>query len=171
MTVLEHDLGTARRTGDTVEVVFHRRYARPIEKVWAALTVPERISDWFATTKIDRVGVGAVMDLDFKDENYRSTGRIVTYEPMRTFAWEWTELDGSRASLVRWDLEPDGDGCRVTLIHSNLQPFEAKSVGPGWHAHLQAIEDAADGIETPWSKVREREQAVRDRYADWASLA
>ena len=171
MTVLEHDLGTVRRTGDTVEVVFHRRYARPVEKIWAALTVPERISDWFATTKIDRVGVGGTMDLDFKDENYRSIGRIVTYQPMKTFAWEWAELDGSRASLVRWDLEPDGDGCRVTLTHSNLQPFEAKSVGPGWHAHLQAIEDAADGIETPWRKVREREKAVRDRYADWASLA
>lgn len=166
------DLGRIRRTGDTVEVVFQRRYARPIEKVWAALTTPERLSDWFANTKIDRVAVGGVMDLDFKDENYRSIGRIVTCQPMTTFAWEWAELDGSRVSLVRWDLEPDGDGATtVTLTHSNLQPFEAKSVGPGWHAHLMAIEDAADAIETPWSTVRAREAAVRDRYADWSAFA
>ena len=161
------DLGELRRTGDTVEVVFRRRYARPLEKVWAALTVPERISDWFATTTVEAVEPGAVMHLDFKDENYRSLARIVTYEPMRTFAWEWTELDGSKVSLVRWDLEPDGDGTRVTLTHSGLPPEDAKDVGPGWHAHLQAIEDAADGIETPWSEVRAREQRVRARYDGW----
>lgn len=171
MSVLGHDLGTLSRQGDTITVIFERRYARPVEKVWAALTVPERISDWFATTKIDRVAVGGTMDLDFKDENYRSLGRIVICEPMRTFAWEWTELDGSKTSLVRWDLEPDGAGCKVTLTHSGLTPAEAKDVGPGWHAHLEAIEDAADAIETPWSKVREREAAIRHRYAGWANLA
>lgn len=171
MTVAEQDLGTVRREGETVTVVFHRRYARPIEKVWAALTVPERMSDWFANTTIDRLGVGGTLDLDFKDENYRSTGRIVICEPMTTFAWEWSELDGSNTSLVRWDLEPDGDGCRVTLTHSGLKPSEAKDVGPGWHSHLQAIEAATDGIETPWSTVRARADAAKPFYANWASLA
>ena len=171
MTTTEHELGTVRREGDTVTVVFHRRYARPLEKVWAALTVPERISDWFATTTIDRVAVGGTMDLDFKDENYRSTGRIVICEPMTTFAWEWSELDGSNTSLVRFDLEPDGDGCRLTLTHSGVKPSEAKDVGPGWHAHLQAIEAAADGVETPWSTVRRRSDEATPLYADWARLA
>jgi hypothetical protein len=32
-----------------------------------------------------------------------------------------------------------------------------------------AIEDAADGIETPWSEVRAREKRVRPRYEGWAS--
>lgn len=171
MPVAEHDLGSVSRQGDTITVVFHRRYARPIEKVWAALTVPQRISDWFATTTVERVAVGETMHLDFKDENYRSLARIVAMEPMKTFAWEWTELDGSKVSLVRWDLEPDGDGTRVTLTHSGLPPGEAKDVGPGWHAHLMAIEDAADGIETPWSTVRAREKAINPLYADWATLA
>lgn len=158
------DLGRIRRTGDTVEIVFHRRYARPVEKVWAALTTPERLSDWFANTTIDRVAEGGIMDLDFKDENYRSRGRIVTCEPMTTFAWEWTELDGSSPSLVRWDLEPDGDGCRVTLTHSGVKVSEAGGVGAGWHAHLQAIQDAADGIETPWITVRARADAAAALY-------
>jgi uncharacterized protein YndB with AHSA1/START domain len=162
------DLGQIHRAGDTIEVVFHRRYARPVEKVWAALTVPERISDWFANTSIDRLEVGGAIDLDFKDENYRSKGRIEIYDPMRTFAWTWSELDGSKTSLVRWDLEPDGDGCKVTLTHSGLTPAEGSDVGPGWHAHLQAIEDAADGVSTPWSTVRARADAAKPLYADWA---
>jgi uncharacterized protein YndB with AHSA1/START domain len=164
----QQDLGEIRRNGETIEVVFRRRYARPIEKVWAALAVPERISDWFANTTIDRLQVGGVIDLDFKDENYRSTGRITIYEPMRTFAWTWSEPDGSKTSLVRWDLEPDGDGCKVTLTHSGLTPAEGPDVGPGWHAHLQAIEDAADGMPTAWSIVRARADAAKPLYAGWA---
>ena len=33
--------------GDRMRVVFRRRYAKPVAKVWAALTVPERIADAF----------------------------------------------------------------------------------------------------------------------------
>ncbi|MBL8770116.1 MAG: SRPBCC family protein [Phenylobacterium sp.] len=166
------DLGALRRTGATVEVVFVRRYARPLEKVWAAITLPERLSSWFASSvTIDRLEVGGVIELDFREENYRSLGRIVLWEPMKTFAWEWSELDGSNTSLVRWDLEPDGDGCRLTLTHSGLAPSDAKDVGPGWHTHLQAIEDAADGVATPWNRVKERERLAKPLYADWASLA
>lgn len=169
MSAVEHDLGEITRHGETVTVTFQRRYARPVEKIWAALTVPERISDWFATTTIDNLAVGGRIDLDFKDENYRSMGRITIYDPMRTFAWTWSELDGSKTSLVRWDLEPDGDGCKVTLTHSDLTPAEGPDVGPGWHAHLQAIEDAADGVPTPWSTVRARAEAATPLYASWAA--
>ena len=173
MSVAEQDLGEVTRHGDTVTIVFHRRYARPVEKVWAALTVPERVSSWFASsTKIDRLEVGGMMDLDFREENVRSVGRITIWEPMRTFAWEWSDVGESGGSLVRWDLEPDGpNACRVTLTHSGLKPSDAKDVGPGWHTHLLAIEDAADGVGTPWTKVKARERDARPLYADLAKLA
>jgi uncharacterized protein YndB with AHSA1/START domain len=38
-------LGQVRRTGETYELVFERRLARPLEKVWAALTTPECLAD------------------------------------------------------------------------------------------------------------------------------
>ena len=161
------DVGEVTRTGDTAQLVFRRRYARPLEKVWAALTTPERISSWFAQTTVDRLEPGGTLRFDFPEENYRSLARIEIVEPMKTFAWTWTELDGSNPSLVRWDLEPDGDGCKVTLTHSGLPLKDIANVGPGWHAHLQAIEDAADGVRTPWSGVRERERLVNALYARW----
>lgn len=161
------NVGEIRRVGETVQVIFRRRYARPIEKVWAALTTPERISDWFANTTIDRMEVGGQVTLDFKDENYRAVGEIAIYTPMQTFAWTWSELDGSETTLVRWDLEPDGDGCKVTLTHSGLTPKQGSEVGPGWHAHLQAIEDAADERQTPWATVRKRADHAKLLYADW----
>src|SRR5687768_6272490 len=107
MTRNDDELGEVRRTGETVEIVFRRRYAKPIEKIWAALTAPERLTDWFAETTIERFEAGAQMTFYFTGADYRSAGRIVAYEPPRTFAWTWTEADGTNPSLVRFDLERD----------------------------------------------------------------
>src|SRR5258708_5544634 len=42
---------------DRMQVVFRRRYTKPVAKVWAALTTPERLEDWLGAANIDlRVG-------------------------------------------------------------------------------------------------------------------
>lgn len=164
MSLTHEELGEVRRTGETVELVFRRRYARPLERVWAALTVPERLTDWFAEAKIDRLEVGGRMELYFTGADYRSLGRIVAYEPPRLFAWTWSETDGSKESLVRFELEPDGDGCRLTLTHSRLPSADAAGVLSGWHAHLEAVEDACDGVFTPWDRLIEREKEASPLY-------
>jgi len=164
MTLIHPEPGEVRRDGETVTIVFHRRYARPVEKVWAALTVPERLSDWFAEAKLERLEVGAVIELYFTVADYRSIARITELAPPRIIAWTWSEVDGSKPSHVRFELSPDGDGCSLTLTHSGLPPEEAKGVDSGWHAHLEAIEDAADGVFTHWSKLMEREAEARRLY-------
>lgn len=166
MSAVDNDLGEVTRTGDSVAIVFRRHYARPIEKVWAALTVPERIADWFAEAKVDRMEAGGTIELYFTGADYRSLARIETYDPPRTIAWSWSEMDGSKASFVRFDLEPDGAGTRLTLTHTGLAVEDAKGVAPGWHAHLEAMEDACDGIFTPWDKLMEREKRVKGLYAE-----
>ena len=50
MSDVDRELGEVRRDGETVTIVFRRRLSRPVEKIWAALTVPERLADWFAET-------------------------------------------------------------------------------------------------------------------------
>ncbi|MFC3079296.1 SRPBCC family protein [Phenylobacterium terrae] len=164
MTLIHPEPGEVRREGETVTIVFRRRYRKPVEKVWAALTVPERLTDWFAETRLDRLEVGGTMQLYFTGADYRSIAKIVAFDPPRTFAWVWSEVDGSKPSHVRFDLEPDGEGTLLTLTHSGLPPEEAKGVDSGWHAHLEAIEDAADGVFTPWSKLLEREAEAKPLY-------
>lgn len=166
MRVADPDLGEVTRHGDAVTIVFRRRYAKPVEKIWAALTVPERLTDWFAETTVDRMEAGGTMQLYFTGADYRSLAKIEVYDPPRTIAWRWSELDGSKASLVRFDLEADGDGCRLTLTHSELAMGEAKGVPTGWHAHLEALEDAAEGVFTPWSILLEREARIRPLYPE-----
>jgi uncharacterized protein YndB with AHSA1/START domain len=164
MTLIDPNPGEVRRDGETVTIVFRRRYAKPIEKVWAALTVPERLADWFAEAKIERLEVGGRIELYFTGADYRSLAVITDLDPPRAIAWTWSELDGSKASHVRFDLATDGDGCRLTLTHTGLDPEEAKGVDSGWHAHLEALPDATEGTFTPWSKLMEREAAAKPLY-------
>lgn len=164
MTLIHADPGEVRREGETVTLVFRRHYGKPLEKVWAALTLPERLTDWFAEAKLERLEVGAVMELYFTGADYRSIAKITDLDPPRTIAWIWSEVDGSKPSHVRFDLQPDGEGTLLTLTHSGLPAEEAKGVDSGWHAHLEAIEDAVEGVFTPWSKLLEREAEAKLLY-------
>jgi hypothetical protein len=66
--------------------------------------------------------------------------------------------------VVRFDLEPDGDGCRLTLTESGLKADQGAGNAAGWHAHLEALEDAAGGVRTTWATLLERQAAVNALY-------
>ena len=155
-------LGEVTVANDTLQVVFHRHYKKPIEKVWAALTVPERLADWLALSEID-MRVGGVIKLDWHGQNTME-GKVVALDPPHTIAWTWGI--GGRETVVRFDLERDGDGCALTLTHSGLNP--APGMGPGvragWHAHLEGLPDAIEGRATPWATKTARQEAVQPSY-------
>src|SRR5258708_7786439 len=52
MTDTHDAIGEVTATRDDLQVVFHRRYGKPIEKVWAAITTPERLADWLAAAEV-----------------------------------------------------------------------------------------------------------------------
>jgi uncharacterized protein YndB with AHSA1/START domain len=162
MTTADDELGEIRPNGDTYDVVFHRRYARPVEKVWAALTVPARIADWLGEMTFGAMAVGAPVTLYFAEADHRAEGEITAYDPPRLIAWTWPQ-DG-RPSEVRFELEPDGAGCRLTLTQTKLSPKDGAGVAAGWHAHLTGLERAADGIRTTWAEILEAEAAVNALY-------
>jgi uncharacterized protein YndB with AHSA1/START domain len=151
--------GAVRMTGDGYELVFVRRLAKPIEKVWSALTVPERIADWLAPATIEPdLRLGARFNLNFGDGKHRTAGEIVALEPGRVLAWTWPASDeekGPIPGVVTFELAPDGAGCVLTLTSrgpGRPHPGEAA----GWHTHLEGLEGAADGVRTAWSADREK---------------
>jgi uncharacterized protein YndB with AHSA1/START domain len=158
--------GVIRKSGDAYEIVFVRRLAKPIEKVWAALTIPERIADWFTDVRfVPELRLGARVELHFPDENppYRMTeGEVVAFEPPRLLAWTWPHEEHPN-SLVRCALEPDGDGCVLTFSQSGLGSGYLTSVAAGWHVFLEGLEGATEGVRTPGSL--EREKGLRPGYA------
>jgi uncharacterized protein YndB with AHSA1/START domain len=151
--------GEVTITGDTLQVVFHRHLRAPIEKVWAALTVPERLADWFAEAVVD-LRVGGSITLDWGSKN-QGRMQITLCEPPRRLAWVW-RLDG-RDTLVRFDLAPEAGGCALTLTHSGV-PMSAGGVRAGWHAHLEGLPGAVEGRATPWADKVAREAALAGVY-------
>jgi uncharacterized protein YndB with AHSA1/START domain len=157
-------LGEVTTTGEARQIVFHRRYRQSVEKVWAALTTPERLADWFAEAQVD-LRVGGTIRLNWNNGMHQAEMAITVCDPPRALAWRWTI--GERDTLVRFDLAPDGDGgCALTLTHSGLSLDGARDGGvrAGWHAHLEALPDAIQGRATPWETKVAREQALAGSY-------
>jgi uncharacterized protein YndB with AHSA1/START domain len=154
--------GEVRKVGDHYEVTFVRSFARPVEKVWAALTVPARLAAWLAEAEVD-LRPGGRISLYWKSHDYRMTGVITELDPPRLFAWTWPSPEHPD-SVVRWDLEPDGEGCRLTLHQTGLSAPPLRGVAAGWHTHLEGLQGAVDGVNTPWRAARERE--LGKLYAD-----
>ena len=163
--------GVIRKTADGYEIVFVRRLKKPIEKVWAALTVPERIADWFTEMKFTpRVELNAAVELTFEDSPSQMTGgKVVAFDPPRLFAWTWPH-ETHPNSVVRCELEPDGDGCVLTFSQSGMGTQHLTGTAAGWHVFLGGLEGATEGVRTPGSI--EREKALRPAYeAQLAALA
>ncbi len=155
--------GEVTVVGDDLQVVFRRRYAKPIEKVWAAITTPERLADWLADAEIE-MRAGGTIRFHWTGPDHRMEGRVVACEPPRLFAWTWPL--GGRDTVVRFELTPDGDGCRLTLTHSGLSPRAGPGAGvrAGWHGHLEGLPDAIEGRRTAWETVVARERAIAGLY-------
>jgi uncharacterized protein YndB with AHSA1/START domain len=155
--------GVIRKTDAGYDIVFVRRLKKPIEKVWAALTVPERIADWFTDmTFVPEARLGARVELRFDEPPYQMVnGEVVAFDPPRLFAWTWSH-ESHPHSVVRCELEPDGDGCILTFSQSAMGPVHLSGTAAGWHVFLDGLEGATEGVRTPGSI--EREKALRPSY-------
>jgi uncharacterized protein YndB with AHSA1/START domain len=157
--LIDDPLGRVIERGDGLyDIVLERRLKLPVEKVWAALTVPERIADWFTEVELEP-RVGGRYSLRFSD-GYAMDGVVTAFEPSKLLAHTWPH-ETHPDSVVRYELAPDGDGCRLTLTQTAIgRP--AFNALPGWHTFLEALPGAANGLRTPWS--RDRERRIGERY-------
>jgi uncharacterized protein YndB with AHSA1/START domain len=156
--------GVISKEGDGYQIAFVRRLKKPIEKVWAALTVPERIADWFADMRfVPDVRLGARVELRFaEDPSYAMTkGEVVAFEPPRLFAWTWVE-DEPPGSVIRCELAPDGEGCILTFSWSGTKTKYLSSSAAGWQLFLDGLEGAADGVRA--THTYEDEKALHPAY-------
>ena len=152
-------LGDVTRTGDTLEVVFDRHYRAPIEKLWAALTIPERLADWFGEAEVD-LRTGGSIRMSWNGSKHTEM-QITVCEPPRSLAWVWSIA--GKPTLVRFDLASEPGGSSLTLTHSGV-PAAGEGVRAGWHAHLEAIPAAIAGRATSWDTKVAREKALAGSY-------
>jgi uncharacterized protein YndB with AHSA1/START domain len=155
--MLSAEDGTVASVGEGVyDLRFERRYELSAAKVWAALTTPERIADWFSEAEVDlRVGGRFVLR-----GVCQVRGSIVELNPPRLLTWTWPD-PAHPDSVVRWELFDEAAGCRLVLTQTRLRAPELVGVATGWHTHLEGLAGAADGARTPWSAERAARHAAR----------
>ncbi|HEX6425162.1 MAG TPA: SRPBCC family protein [Acidimicrobiales bacterium] len=132
-----------------------RRLDHPPARVWRAVTQPEHLAQWFpAAVSFDgRLAPGVAVAFDMGDGPVLD-GVVTAVEPPRTLAFTWGD------DHLRFDLAPDGDGCRLVLTHTFDDRAGAASFAAGWDRCLAALDRVAGGrvpaIESPSAALHER---------------
>ena len=167
MTIDEDRFGTVTRNGEGFDLAYVRRIAASPERVWAAITIPERIAAWFATAEvIIEPRLGGAYHLRFGSEGPYAEGQITAFDPPRLFEHTWPDPPNP-TGVIRYELEPDGDGCVLRLTSFGVPAAYIGSLA-GWHIFLDAIEPSLAGVPVTWTMEAERElMAVYEARTPW----
>jgi uncharacterized protein YndB with AHSA1/START domain len=135
--------------GDTIRFV--RIADHSPERVWRAITDERELAAWMRYPVQFEARLGG--RARFFDEHNRIEGKVFIFEPPRTLAFSFADVRNpehmalaERDWNVRWDLEPDGDGCRITFVHRGLGGAHLWGVGEGWHGFLDQFAAYLDGV-------------------------
>lgn len=134
--------GTFERRGDHIDVRFERRYPRPIETVWSALTEPERLADWMGVSRVEPFEGGRFEMM--LDGPHPMTGRVRIWDPPHVLELGWSNTHAPD-SIVRYELQRDGDGTLLTLTHWGMPYRNSALMLPGWHDFLARLGSLLDG--------------------------
>src|SRR3954447_13909186 len=149
--------GTLEQTAAGPRLRFTRQLAHPPEKVWRALTEPEHLKAWFPDTiVVEEWTVGA--PLRFEHPDFRFDGEVLAVEPPSLLEIRWG------TDTIRLEVEPDGDGTRLTLLDTIDELGKAARDAAGWHACLDQLAAHLDGEQPPDSSDRWR--AVHPGYVE-----
>jgi uncharacterized protein YndB with AHSA1/START domain len=124
-----------RKDGDEWTLVLVRDLRHPPAKVWKALTEPEHLRQWapfdsdrslgaVGTAKLTTVGAPTPLVSD---------STIKRADAPRLLEFNWGGQD------VRWELEPQGGGTRLTLWH-NIDRRYISMGAAGWHICLDVLD-------------------------------
>ncbi len=155
------------------------------EQLWRALTDPAFTSRYWGATFASDWRAGSPMTWEYDGVRIADPAQtVLVSDPYRRLAYTWqtvtpefaakvgfsdeyfARVAAERRSKVSFDIEPRGNGVKLTVIHDDFDPASAmlESVSGGWPVILASLktlletgETLSDGPEVP----RRREQAVR----------
>jgi len=158
--------------GERTTLTFRRVYRHRIEDVWAAITTPEGLRAWLMATDVTlEARAGGHIEMTSGPARFRSTGRILAWEPPRVFEYEWQVApvpempDGERA-VVRYELREEAGATHVVVVYRGLTLRTSRGFLPGLHAMLDRLEAQLDGTAQP--AFGERFEELRREYPEWS---
>ena len=140
--------GTLEKLDDgRARIRFERRIAHPVERVWAALTDPDQMREWWAAADELELREGGSFTIRWLNSDEQGNvaiarGTVSAIDPPHLI-----ELDSDIHGVMRWELrDAGGDATALTFTSTLELPGEYRlKVLAGWHTHLDLLEDALDG--------------------------
>ena len=156
----DQELAELRRDGDYVTATMTRAIDHAPDVVWRALTQPDVLAQWLAPGRIE-LKVGGAARLDFTDSGTVIDSKVSACEPGRVLEYSWSS-GAEPLRPVRWEIAPEGDGARLTLIQKTPVAEDPGRACAGWEAHLEMLQAALEGV--PIKFPFESFKAARDAY-------
>jgi len=142
---------------------FERVLRHPPERVWDALTDPDRQFGWHPTPAAIELEVGGRVECLEGGFAGSGSGEVTAVEPPRLLAYTWVGPDPDH---LLWELRPHDEGCLLTLVHTFSERNSAANFGAGWHICLDSLPAALEGSteRPPAGQDEERWQQLNSGY-------
>lgn len=147
------------QTADGPRLRFTRSLAHPPEKVWRAISEPEHLEAWWpGVIEVEEWRVGARVHFE-PGAGFSFDGEVTGFDPPRMLELRWGP------DTIRLEVEPDGQGTRLTLLDTLEEVGKAARDAAGWHTCLDQLEHHLDGTEMSAS-AGERWREVHPSYVE-----
>ena len=155
-------LGQVIRDAEGVRLEFVRTFPDSIDRVWAAITDPTELAEWYGTWRGDP-----------------STGRIELAADEGGGEFKWTEVvECTRPHKLAvvlptpygpWPVSvtlSESEGLTtLVFVHRLGEPDDPSSVGPGWHYYLDRLAAAVGGGSLPQLEDWPSYEILGSKYA------
>lgn len=130
-------LGQVLRDEEGMRLEFVRTYDDPVDDVWSALTEPDRVARWIGIVSGDPA-TGTVEFVMSEDEGGTpETVTILECAPPTRLVLEVPTPDG--IWHLSATLAAQGGSTTLVFVQRLAEPYDASSVGPGWHYYLDRL--------------------------------
>jgi uncharacterized protein YndB with AHSA1/START domain len=129
-----------RKDGDKWTLVLVRELRHSPAMVWTALTDPEHLREWApfdADRDLGSVGAARLSTVGAPTPMVSET-QVTRADAPKLLEFSWGGQD------IRWELEPQGSGTRLTLWHNINRGFISMGAA-GWHICFDVLDRMLDG--------------------------
>jgi uncharacterized protein YndB with AHSA1/START domain len=129
-----------RKDGENWTLILVRELRHPPNKVWQALTDPTQLREWApydADHSLAAVGPVKLTTIGAPQTLIAET-RVTRADAQELLELQWGDRD------IRWQLEPLGEGTRLTLWHNIDRKYIAMGAA-GWHICLDVLDHLLGG--------------------------
>ncbi len=133
--------GSYEKVENRPAVRFERTFAHPPEAVWAAITDPGQLAQWFPSTiEFETLEAGAPIRYEFPGHDLPAIkGEFLHVEPDRKLVMTWGDDE------LSFELEPREGGCRLRFTVLLDGAEKAARDAAGWEVCLDELANVVAG--------------------------